>query len=125
MCFRAKRDRLPRSHCRTRYPKNGPKKDTRSSGLVSTNHCYRGTPIPRVHRILSVLHPKLFENCPTTLGSHEKDDSMALGPTPIQSIRDPQDPYVSKTCPTPTQLRKTLLPPNRPIRISRRRHTPP
>src|SRR5260370_23184985 len=86
MCLRAERDRLSRSHRRARHPKNGPKKDTRSSGLVSTKHRYRGTPIPGVHRILSVFHPELLENCPTTLGPYEKDDSMALGPTPVQSI---------------------------------------
>src|SRR5258708_29283775 len=115
MCFRAKRDRLSRSYRRTRYPKNGPQKNTRSSGLVSTKNRYRSTPILGVHRILPVLHPELFKNCPTTPGPHKKDDSMALGPTSVQSIRDPQDPHVPKTCPAPTQLHKTLLPPNRRI----------
>src|SRR5229473_7162175 len=102
MRFRTKRDRLPGGHCGTRYPKNGSQKDTGSSGLVSANYRYRGTPIPGVHRVLSVFHSKLFKNRPTTLGSHEEDDPLALGPTPVQSLRNPKNPYVPETGSTPT-----------------------
>src|SRR5260370_29572906 len=119
MRFRTKRDRLPRSNCRTGYPKDGSKEDTRSSGLVPANHCYRGAPISGIHGILLVFHPKLFKNRPTTFGPYKKDDPVALEPTPIQSVRDAKNPYVSKACSTPTQLRKTLLPPNRRFRIWR------
>src|SRR5713226_10672560 len=106
VCLRAKRNRLPRSHCRTRHPKDGPKEDTRGSGLVSANHCHRGAPIPGIHGVLPVLHPELFKNRPTTFGPHKKDDPLALGPTPTQSIRNSKNPHVSETCSTPAQLRK-------------------
>src|SRR5258708_4534535 len=112
MHLRTKRDRLSRCYRRTRHAENGSKENTRSSRLVPANHCYRGTPIPRIHRVLSVLHPKLFKNRPTTPGSYKKDNPMALGPTPVQSVRHSKDPYVSKTRATPAQLRKTFLPPN-------------
>ncbi len=123
MCLRTGRNRLPGCYCRTRYAKNGPKEDTRGSGLVSANYRYQSTPIPGVHRVLPVLYPKLLENCPTTPRPYKEDNPMALGQTPSRSVRDPKTPHVPKPCVTPTQLRKTLLPSNRRLRIWRGRHT--
>src|SRR5258708_7603636 len=113
MHLQAKRDRLPRSHSGARYTKNGPKKDTRGSRLVPANHHYRSTPIPRVHQILSILYSKLLKNRTTPPRSHKKDDPMALGRTPTQGFRDPEIPYVSKTCTPSAKFCKTLLPSDR------------
>src|SRR5713226_1536921 len=123
MRFRTKGDRLSRGYRRTRYPEDGSQKDTRSSRLVPANYCHGSTPISRIYRVLSILHSELLQDCPTTLGSHKKDNPMALGSTPVHSIRNPEDSHVPKTRSTPTKLRKTILPPNRRFRIWRGRHT--
>src|SRR5258708_4461083 len=102
MRFRTGRDRLSGSYCRTRHLKNGSQEDTGGSGLVPANYRYRSTSIPRVYRVLSVLYPKLLKNCPTALGSYKEDDPVALGSTPVQGIRNPEDPYVPETRSTPT-----------------------
>src|SRR5258707_10120742 len=112
MCLRTKRDRLSRRHCGTRNIENGPKKDTRSGRLVSTDHCHQSTPILRVHRVLPILHPKLLKNRTTPPRSYKEDDPMALGQTSIQSLQDFENPHVSKTCTPPAKLCKMLLPPN-------------
>src|SRR5258708_36091046 len=57
MCLQTKGDRLSWCHSRAGDTKNGPKEDTRHSRLVPTNHCHRSTPVPRIYRVLSVLHP--------------------------------------------------------------------
>src|SRR5258707_14520438 len=121
MRFRTGRDRLSGGYRRTRHLEDGSQKDTRSSGLVPANYRHRSTPVPRVHRILSVLYPKLLKNRPTTPGPYEEDNPVALGPIPVQSIRNPENPHVQETRSTPTQLCKTILPPNRRIGIWRGR----
>src|SRR5258708_2241514 len=112
MCLRTRRNRLSRHHCRTRNTKNGPKEDTRSSGLVPADYRHRNTPIPGIHRVLSILHPKLFKDRPTTSRPYKEDNPMALGQTPSRSVRNSENPHVSKTCITPAQLHEMLLPPN-------------
>src|SRR5260370_42000371 len=123
MRLQTKRNRLSRHHRRTRNTKNGSKEDTRSSGLVPANNRHRSTPVPRIHRVLSVLYPKLLENRPTTPRPYKEDNPMALGQTPSRSIQDPKNSHVPKTCVTPTQLCKTLLPSNRRLHVWRGRHT--
>src|SRR5216684_7457571 len=112
MCFRTKGDRLPRCHSRAGNIKNGPKEDTGCGRLVSTDHCHRSMPILRVYRILPIFHPKLLKDRTTPFRSHKKDNSMALGQSPVQSLRDFENPHVSKTRTPPTKLHKMLLPPN-------------
>src|SRR5229473_6004035 len=104
MRLQAKRDRLSRCHRRTRNIKDGSEEDTRGGRLVPTNHCHRSTAIPRVHGILSIFHPKLFENHTTPLRSYKKGNHMALGRTTILSFRDTKNPHVLKTCTPPTKL---------------------
>src|SRR5258708_10206611 len=123
MRLRTKRNRLPRRHRRTRNTKNGSKEDTRSSGLVPANDHHQSMPVPRIHQVLSVLYPKLLENRPTTPRPYKEDNPMALGQNPSRSIQDPKNPHVPKTCVTPIQLRKMLLPSNRCLRVWHGRHT--
>src|SRR5713226_2703679 len=122
MCLRTERNRLSRHYRRTGNAKNGSQKDTRSSRLVPADHRYRSTPIFGVHRVLPLFYPKLLKDRPTTPRPYKEDNPMALGQTPIRGVRNFEDPHVSKTCITPAQLRKTLLPPNRCLRIWRGRH---
>src|SRR5258708_15221316 len=123
MCLRTKGDRLPRRYIGARHTKNGPKEDTRGSRLVPADHCYRSTPVPRVHRILLILHSELFESCAAPPRPYKKDDPMALGRTPIQGFRNPKIPYMSKTCTPSAKLCETFLPSDQCLCIWRGRHT--
>src|SRR5258707_9237051 len=123
MCLRTRRNRLSGRYRRTRNTKNGPEEDTRGSGLVSADHHHQSTPILGIHRVLLVLYPKLLEDYLTTPRPHKEDNPMALGQTPIRSIRNFENPHGSKTRATPAQLRKAFLPSNRCLRIWRGCHT--
>ncbi len=123
MCLRTGRNRLPGCHCRTRHAKDGPKKDTRSGGLVPTDHCHWSMTIPRIHRVLPILHPELFKNHLTPPRSHKENDPMALGWASVQGLQNPKNPNVSKTRTSPTKLCKTFLSPNWCLCIWRGCHT--
>ncbi len=91
------RNWLFRHYHRTRDIKNGSEEDTRSHRLVPTNYSHRSKTIPGIHRILLILHPKLFKNCLTPLRPHEENDPIALEHIPIYGFQNLENLNVPKT----------------------------
>ncbi len=99
VCLWTKRNWLLGHDCRTGYIKNGSKENTRSCWLV------------------------LLENHIALSRPNQENHPMALGQTPVESFQDPKESDVLETCPSPTQLHKMLLPPNRCISLWHGHHT--
>src|SRR5712671_3492148 len=79
-------NRIPRRHPRRQHDPNGPYENQRSSRMATTKEPYRRPLIPRVHRILSLLHPQLFESSAPPTGSNQKGDSLGVDNDPDDSI---------------------------------------
>ena len=60
--------------------------------------------IPRFHRLLPLLHTKLFVYSQTALGPHKENHPLALGRMTIQSIRRVENSNVLKSGSGPTKL---------------------
>src|SRR6266566_8874024 len=119
MCVRKEGDQLLRRNHRAKYDKNGPRKSKRGRELAKTANAHRSTTIPRVHRLLPILRPKLLKNRPTTPRFDEENDPLALGSTPRKSISGTKGANVLQPGPYPTRLQQKVLPTNRRVGIRR------
>jgi len=61
-------------------------KSTRSKN-GNPHKIYRSLPIPEVHRILPIFHPRILANRPTATRPHKESDPMALEYGPTESIQ--------------------------------------
>src|SRR5579863_7840019 len=66
MHFQTTPNRIPQSNSRPRNGTNGRQKGRKSKELATTGKRDRSMKIPRLHRILSILHSRLLTHCPTT-----------------------------------------------------------
>src|SRR6266849_4385759 len=90
------RDRIPWSNCRTKLTTNG-SQETPKCGRVGPSKEFHGSQtIPRVHRILSILHPKLLKNCTSSPRSHKKTNDVAMGTKRNGSLLSPKEVNVQK-----------------------------
>src|SRR5882757_3398639 len=81
MRLRTKTDRISRSNTTKRHYPYGSSENPRSGRLAKTNQRHRSSLFPRVHWFLSLLHPELFKNRETVVGSYQENDNLALGRT--------------------------------------------
>src|SRR6266403_3164326 len=72
MRLRTKRNRLPRCHRRKRSNTNGPKETQRRRRLARPTQPNRNTKIPRIHRLLSLLRPRLLKNSAPLVGPYKE-----------------------------------------------------
>src|SRR6266478_1519214 len=79
MRLRTKRNRLPRRHRRKRSNTNGPKETQGRCRLARPTQPYRNTKIPWVHRLLSLLRPRLLKNSTPSARSYKEGCRLALG----------------------------------------------
>jgi hypothetical protein len=117
MCLRTKGSRIPRRHPRSQHHPYGPSQGARSSGLEIPTNGPRCQSLPRIYRILPILHQGLLEDCKTTNPPNKEGDTVRMGRTPSQSLRNPQGTHVPEPNPTPTRLLQTILPSHRCVRI--------
>jgi hypothetical protein len=117
--LREKGSRIPRRHPRSQHHTNGPSQGTRSSRLETPTNGPRHQSLPGIHRILPILHQGLLEDCKTTNPPYQESDTVCMGRSPSQSLRDPQKTHVPKPNPTPTRLHQTILPSHRRVRVRR------
>src|SRR5229473_3217467 len=115
--FRTGRDRLPWGHRRQGQAGNGPSKVKRRRRLASAQKPHGRPLLPRIHRVLPILRPQLFQGRSTPPGPNQKALSVALGRVSTQGLRNPENPYVPKASPHPARLRTTLLPTNRRLSL--------
>jgi Reverse transcriptase (RNA-dependent DNA polymerase) len=57
-----------------------------STPLETTHKCHRSLQIPRVHRVLPILHQGLLENCTPPPSTNSLDNPMDLGRRQMRSI---------------------------------------
>jgi hypothetical protein len=117
--LRAKRSRIPRHHPGPQHHLYGPSQGARSSRLETPTNSLRRQSLPRIYRILSVLHQGLLEDCKTTIPLDQEGNTVYMGRSPSQSLRNPQRTHVSEPNPVPTRLHQTILPSHRQICIRR------
>jgi hypothetical protein len=86
MCLRTDQDRLSGSYSRKQPTPHGPSETVRRCRLATPKNSYQHTKILRIHRILLLLHPKLFENSETSPRSNEESYSLEVGATTNASI---------------------------------------
>src|SRR5579863_1409605 len=86
MHLRTTSNRIPRHISQPRHSTDGRQKGRKGEELATTNKCNRSTKIPGLHRMLSILHPRLFTHRPTTPRSNHQNHTMALGKRPTKSI---------------------------------------
>src|SRR5712675_2432856 len=79
--------------------------------------------IPRFHRILPLLHPKLFTRRTTLIGPDEEGDPVDLGRSPDKGFRNPENAHVYETSADPTAIRQTIRTSYQRIGLWRGRHT--
>jgi hypothetical protein len=77
--------------------------------LATSEDTYRYTKIPRIHRILPLLHTELLKNSKTSPRSDEESCSMELGPHTNASIRRTENKNVPKSSPDAARLQQEVL----------------
>src|SRR5712671_2470950 len=123
VCLRAKTHRIPRSHPTTWHHPHGPDQNTRGSRLASTNHRNRCPIIPRVHRVLPILHSKLLQDRKTPPTTDEKRHRLGMGTRTKTSLRTPQNLNVPAPSTRSTKLQQTIRRTHRRFSLWRGRHT--
>src|ERR1700730_5301758 len=91
MCLRTDRNRLPRGHRRKQPTAHGSWEITRCCRLASPKNTYGYMKVPRVHRVLSILHSKLLEDSETTTRPYKESSDMELGTKTVPSLRGTQN----------------------------------
>src|SRR5712671_6070020 len=79
MRLRTKTHRIPRSHPTTWNNPHGPDQNPRSGRLASTNYRNRRPIVFRLHRVLSILHSKLFQNRKTSPTTNKERHRLGMG----------------------------------------------
>ena len=79
--------------------------------------------LPRVHRILSLLHTELLAHCLTYDPANTKECPIQLGSLLHSCLQTPQIINVHKTDTMTTQLHESLLSGNRHLRLQCGHHT--
>ena len=108
MYLRTTIDRIPWSTSRPRNSTNGQCKNRESQKLAITPQCARSTKIPRIHRILQILHTKLLTHCLTTTQPNTEDNPVALGRPTTRSIWSTTKCNVWQTSTKTTRLHQTI-----------------
>ena len=100
-----------------------PTKLKRCGRLANLKNSMRCLSLPRLHWILSILHPKLLTNRMPINWVDKEDNPIPLGRTTNSSLWTTQNPYVLKAHLTTTGLRTTILLSNRHFSIRHGSHT--
>jgi hypothetical protein len=117
--LRSKGSRVLRRHPGSQHHTDGPSQGARSSRLETPTNSPRRQSLPGIHRILPILHQRLLKDRKTTDPPHQESDTIHMGRSPSERLRDPQKTHVSKPNLTPTRLHQTILPSHRRVRIRR------
>jgi hypothetical protein len=80
--LREKGSRVPRRHPGPQHHTDGPSQGARSSGLETPTNGPRRQSLPRVHRILPILHQRLLEDRKTTNPPYQESDTVCMGRSP-------------------------------------------
>jgi hypothetical protein len=98
---------------------NGPSQSTRGSRLETPTNGPRHQSIPGIHRILPILHQRLLEDRKTTNPPNQEGNTIRMGRSPSQGLRNPQKTHVPEPDPAPARLHQTILPSHRRVRVRR------
>src|SRR5712675_1596356 len=115
--------RIPRSGVRRQHNPDGPHQNQGGGRMAIPEKPHRCPFIPKVYRILSLLHPQLLTCRMTLAGPNKESDPMDLGRGPDESLRNPKDAHVHETGVDPTAIRQAICTSHRCISIWRGRHT--
>src|SRR6266851_5716806 len=114
---RAGPPRLPRSTCGRRDGADGAIEGRSGQGMDLTKEHPQSTQVSGFHRVLSLLHPRVLSNHPTSTRPHQASNDMALGRQRTSRIQNALRQNGQQTGPTATQLRQNLLSPNRRVQV--------
>src|SRR5712672_1495397 len=123
MRVHAKTHRIPGSDIRKQHDPDGPHQDQGHGRMAIPKKPHRCPLIPRLHRVLPLLHPQLLTRHMTLTRLDEESDSVDLGRSPNKSLRNPKGAHVHETSADPTAIRQTVRTSHRCISIWRGRHT--
>src|SRR6266851_4037979 len=102
---------------RRRNGANGAVESRPSQRVDPTKKRPRSMQIPGLHRILSLLYPRILADRPTPTRPNQTSDTVALGRQRAGSVRSAPRQDDQQTGPPATRLRQNLLPPNRRIKV--------
>ena len=85
--------------------------------------CQGRPSLPRIHRLLLILRPQLFQDSTPIDPTNPKEHTIPLVGATLQSVRDTQNTHVPKTHPLTTRLHETILPRYRRLILRRGSHT--
>src|SRR5712671_8016994 len=100
----AKTHRIPGSSVRKQHDPDGPHQNQGRSGMATPEKPHGRPLIPRLYRILSLLHPQLLTRRTTLTRPDKESDSMVLGRSPNKSLRNLKDAHVHETSANPTAI---------------------
>src|SRR5712671_3483838 len=118
-----KMHRILGSRTREQHYPDGPNQDQRRHGLAIPTKPHGYSIIPRVYRVLSILHTQLLTSSTPPTGPNKESDALGLDRNPNTSIRNPEKTNVFETSINPTTIRQTICGPHRRIGIWRGCHT--
>src|SRR5712675_2131063 len=104
MCVHAKTYRIPRGGTGRQHDPDGPHQNQGRSRMAIPEKPHGRPLVPRLHRILSLLHPQLLTRRMTPTRPDKEGDSMALGRGPNESLRNLKDAHVHETSANPTAI---------------------
>ena len=82
-------------------PQNEPKKVGKHQKLGDTQESNGNTKIPRIHRILPVLCPKLLTNRTAIASSNKENNPLGMDKNATTGLRPPESTNVWSTSPNP------------------------
>src|SRR5712675_591411 len=109
--------RIPGSGVRRQHNPDGPHQNQGGGRMAIPEEPHRHPFIPRLYRILSLLHPQLLTCRMTLAGPNEESDPMDLGRGPDESLQNPKDAHVHETGVDPTAIRQAIYTSHRCISI--------
>ena len=83
---------------------NGFSKGKRSGRLATPAKCQRHASLPRIHRILLILHPQLLQDSKAPHRPNQKGHPISLGTTTGESVWNTKEHHVQQAHPKTTRL---------------------
>src|SRR5712672_311350 len=91
--------------------------------MATTEKPNRRPLIPRIYRILSLLHPQLFKGRAPPVGPNKESNPLGMDRSADNSVRNAEETHVLQTRVNTTPIRQTVRGTYRCIGIWRGRHT--
>jgi len=110
--IQANRSWLPRSPHRWKEDPHGRSQGQEGQRLETTMERNQSSTLPRLHRVLLLLHQRILPDCMTLARPDQAEHCLALGNRSAKSLQRTSNQNVWQTSPNESRSNENVLPPN-------------